>query len=151
MAAAPPQKPQPKSEQQVTKIGAMEELRYIQQLYQTQYMMVGQEVESRAAALRELEGARLTLENYDKVKGKKNVLPVGAGIFVNGAIGESSTVLMEIGAGYMLERTIDEAKAAVAKKLDKETEAIKHLQKSRRELEAALVEVSYRIESLSYG
>lgn len=149
MAAQQPPKA-PDKKPQVSKAEALDELRYLQQLYQTQYMMINQEAESRINVLRELEAARFTLENHDSVKGRKSMTPLGAGVFVNSTIGEGGTVVMDVGAGYMVERKVDEAKGAIAKKLDKDTENIKKLQKNKKDLESALVDIAYRIDALSY-
>ncbi len=147
--AASPKVPDRKGAPQ--KEATAEELRYIQQIYQNQYMLINQQIETSIAALRELEATRLTLENYDNIKGRKNLMPLGAGVFAAGSINDNGTVLADVGAGYMVERKVGEAKGAITTGMDKTTETIKKLQKNRKDIESALMDVSYKLDSLTYG
>jgi prefoldin alpha subunit len=128
----------------------LEEFRYLQQLYQNQYMSLAQELNGRMEMLKQLDTAQKTLEDIDSIKERDALVPVGYGTFAKGRILGSDTVMLSIGAGFMVEKSIAEAEAHIAKALDGETKYINKLNKSKRELESALTEISYKIEELSH-
>ena len=86
---------------------------------QTQYMQ---------AALTDYHKARLTIEQLHNADENSDILiPVGGGAFINGSIKNVSNVLVDIGAGLVAEKTIDDA----LKKID---ERIKSLQENQEKL-----------------
>jgi prefoldin alpha subunit len=86
---------------------------------QTQYMQ---------AALTDYHKARLTIEQLHNADENSDILiPVGGGAFINGSIKNVSNVLVDIGAGLVAEKTIDDA----LKKID---ERIKSLQENQERL-----------------
>ena len=87
--------------------------------YQTQFMQ---------AALADYYKAKITIEQLHKADENSEILiPVGGGTFINGSIKEVSKVLVDIGAGLVTEKTIDDA----LKKID---ERIKNLQGKQEKL-----------------
>ena len=86
---------------------------------QTQYML---------AALTDYHKAKLTIEQLHNTDENSDILiPVGGGAFINGSIKNVSNVLVDIGAGLVAEKTIDDA----LKKID---ERIKSLQENQERL-----------------
>ena len=86
---------------------------------QTQYMQ---------AALTDYHKAKLTIEQLHNADENSDILiPVGGGAFINGSIKNVSNVLVDIGAGLVAEKTIDDA----LKKID---ERIKSLQENQERL-----------------
>ncbi len=127
-----------------------DELKYMQHLYQNQYVLITQELNSRIQALGEITNSQATLERIDMVKKKKALVPIGAETYLDGTISDSEAVVVGVGAGYLVEKDVAGAKAHIAKAIEKETQYINKLMKSKKELEAALMEVSYKLEELAH-
>ncbi len=131
-------------------VSSLEEFRYLQQIYQNQYMMLAEQITGHTDRLREFEATRLSLENIDSLKERGALIPMGSNTFVNGRIADEDTVLVGIGAGYFAEKNIDKAKGYISSMITKEEESIKKLATNKKELEKALIEISYKIEELSH-
>ncbi|MGI0100203.1 MAG: prefoldin subunit alpha [Candidatus Micrarchaeaceae archaeon] len=126
---------------------ALEELRYLQQLYQNQYALLGNSINAELGELQELNSAQRTLEGAGMLEGKDVLNPIGGGIYFQGRISDPKNVLVGVGAGYVVEMEVDPAKTYVAELIKKRTDGLNRLTKNRKELEAALVDISYNIES----
>ncbi|MFI5412511.1 MAG: prefoldin subunit alpha [Candidatus Micrarchaeales archaeon] len=129
---------------------SLEEFRYMQQIYQNQYMALAQEINSRVEALRELDNAQKSIEDLDILKERKTLIPIGADTFIAGRITDENTVVLGIGAGYFVEKNIDHAKGYISKAIEKETQSINKLNKNKKEVESALMEIAYKVEELSH-
>ncbi len=127
----------------------LEEFRYLQQIYQNQYGLVSQELNNRTENMRELDAAQKALENIDTIKDKSTMIPVGANTFALGKITDNKSVVVGIGAGYMVEKNIEEAKNYIAKALEQETKYINQLNKNKKDVEAALMEIAFKVDELS--
>ena len=128
----------------------IEELRYFQQLYQNQYMEVAREISDAISLLQTIETVQHTLENTEEIGDKNAMIPVGPSTYFSGKITDAKTVVMGVGAGYLIEKDINSAKAYMSKMMEKETQHIGRLNKSKKELEGALMEISYKVEELSH-
>ena len=73
-------------------------------------------------------------------------MPIGYDMYLNSQVAKSDKVAVGVGAGYMVEKGVDEAKQYVAKALDMETKRLNELMRAKKEVEAALIEVSYKLE-----
>ena len=140
-AQAPPKQPQPQP--------SLQELQYVHQLYQSQYQLLNQEMNAKLDALRQISEAQRALENANEFKDKNTLIHVGAAVYMHGKMTAPEKILVAVGSGYLIEKDIDQAKAHIAKLLDKESKALDKMAKSKRELEAAIIEISYRMEELS--
>jgi prefoldin alpha subunit len=127
----------------------VEEFRYLQQIYQNQYLLINQEIGNRSENLRELDSAQKALENMDALKGKSTLIPMGASTFATGTITDGKSVVIGIGAGYMMEKNVDDAKNYISKAIEQETKFINQLNKNKKDVEAALMEIAYKINDLS--
>jgi prefoldin alpha subunit len=141
MAKEDPKIPQKLSEQ------GLDELRYIQQVYQNQYAMLGNSINIIIQELGQLNSAQKTLENMDLTEGKEVITNVGSDFYLFGKIPNSKTILVGVGAGYLVEKDIDSAKTYATEIIKKRTENLNALSKSRKEVESALIEISYRIDN----
>ncbi|MDE1870764.1 MAG: prefoldin subunit alpha [Candidatus Micrarchaeota archaeon] len=126
---------------------SMEELRYIQQVYQNQYAMINNSINMVLRELQELNSAQKTLENIGLVKGKDTLTGIGGDFYLVGKVEDQSKVLVGIGEGYVIEKDTDSAKTHAAELIKKRTEDLNRLTKNKKEVESALLEVSYRIEN----
>ncbi len=73
-------------------------------------------------ALREIATTIGTLENLKKEKGEQNSLvPLGSGVFTNAKISNLNKLLIEIGSGVIVEKTVDETIEIITIRRDKIT------------------------------
>ena len=107
-------------------------------------------------ALTELSVANMTLEGLEKEKQNSSLLvPVGGGSYVKAKLDNADTVIIGIGAGVATERTINEAKENIGKRIaDVEntmealqqqlTQVIQRIQEGREELQELTAKLSNR-------
>jgi len=92
------------------------------------------------SALTELSVANMTLEGMEKEKQNSSLLvPIGGGSYIKAKLESADTVIVGIGAGVATERTINEAKENVGKR-------IADVEKTRDALQQQLVQVIQRIQ-----
>lgn len=110
------------------------------------------------SALTELSISNMTLEGIEKEKQNSSLLvPIGGGSYIKAKLENADTVIVGIGAGVATERTINEAKENVRKRIaDVEktraalqqqlTQTIQRLQEGREELQEFTAKLSKRGE-----
>jgi len=92
------------------------------------------------SALTELNIANMTLEGIEKEKQNSSLLvPIGGGSYIKAKLESADTVIVGIGAGVATERTINEAKANIGKR-------IADVEKTRVALQQQLAQVIQRIQ-----
>lgn len=92
------------------------------------------------AALTELVVAGMTLEGLEKEKTDAPLfVPIGGGSYIEAKLGSEDKVVVSIGAGVAIERTLKEAKDTV-------TSRIAELEKTRTTLEQQLRQVIDKIQ-----
>ena len=122
-----------------------DELRYVQQVYQNQYAVATNSINMILQEMQELNSAQKTLENVDMLNDRDILTSIGADTFFFGKLKDTKSVLMAVGGGYLVEKEIDSAKERVAKLIQVRTDRLNRLMKSRKELESALIDISYRL------
>jgi prefoldin alpha subunit len=128
--------------------GSAEELRYMQQVYQNQYAITSNSINMMLQELQELNSTQKTFENADLLDGREALSSIGADCFLFSRVQNPKSVLMAVGGGYLVEKDMDSAKERMAKIIKKRSDDLNKLMKSRKELEAALIEISYRLDSV---
>jgi len=92
------------------------------------------------AALRELTYTRMTLEGVEKEQSDASVLvPIGGGSFVRAKLETTEKIIVGMGAGVSIEKTIVESKEIVRSRLSE-------MEKSRVEMQQQLVQILNRIQ-----
>lgn len=128
------------------KVNELEELRYMQQVYQNQYAVLNNSMSMQMQDVQMLGAVQRTLENSDTLKGKETLMHVGASVYMKAAVKDAGSAVVSIGGGYLVEKSVDEAKGYISAMMTKKTELVNSLAKSRKELQAALIEMSYKID-----
>lgn len=92
------------------------------------------------AALTELSFAKMTLEGVEKEKGEAPLfVPIGGGSYVQAKLASSDKIILGIGAGVSVEKTVAEAKETVGSRFA-------DFEKTRATLQQQLVQVVNRIQ-----
>jgi prefoldin alpha subunit len=125
----------------------LDELRYIQQVYQNQYTMMGNNINLLIQEVQQLNSAQKTIENLALVKGKEVITNIGSDFYLFGKVQNPDAILVGVGAGYLVEKDPQGAGEYVSDLLKKRSESLNAMTKSRKEIESALMEISYRLEN----
>lgn len=100
----------------------------ILEYYKEQLSAVDMQSQMMQAAIADYFKAKMTLEQLKKTGENQEVLiPLGGGTFINGSVKDSQKILVDIGAGLVTEKKIDDA-------IVKVEERIKNLQKNQEKL-----------------
>ncbi len=128
-----------------------EVLQYMQQLYQNQYALLMQEINSRMAAFNELGNCSAALASIEKLKGANTLLDIGAGTYLQATISGAGIVLVPVGAGYYVEMQPADAQLLTERASQKHRAVLERLEASRRQLEEMLVELSFKLGMFARG
>ena len=122
-----------KTEEEVRKLSM--EVRYFEQTAEVLQQRVGM----LNAALSDLSYASATLENIEKEKENAELLvPIGGGNYVSAKLATPDKVVVGMGSGVSMEKSLPEAKAVVKQRME-------DLQKTQASAEQQLVQISERI------
>jgi prefoldin alpha subunit len=111
------------------------QLRYFEQTAET----LQQRLSMLNAALSDLTYANMTLEGIEKEKENAEMLvPIGGGSYINVKLANSEKVIVGMGAGVSIEKTLPEAKSIVK-------ERIEELQKTQVSAQQQLSQIAERI------
>lgn len=92
----------------------------ILEYYREQLNAVDMQNQLMQAALTDYYKAKMTIGQLKKTDQKPEVLiPIGGGTFINGSIQDSKKILVDIGAGYVTEKTLDDALLKVEERIKK--------------------------------
>ncbi|MGI0133434.1 MAG: prefoldin subunit alpha [Candidatus Micrarchaeaceae archaeon] len=128
----------------------LDQLRYMMQVYQNQYGMMSNSINMALNDLRELNNAQKTIESNDSVKGKLSFTDLGAGFYMKSRIDEEDSVIVGVGGNYFVEKDNTEAKQYVARQVGRKTDELNKMIKNKKELEGAMMELSYKIEHFGH-
>ncbi len=124
-------------------------LSYMQQLYQNQYNELASAINRNVQYLNELAALKKTLDESALVDGKEVLVDLGANAYLSSRVKKLESVLIDIGAGYIVEKSVEDAKLFVDSRTDRSTQSFNGLVKSRNELRDAILEVARRIDALN--
>ena len=111
------------------------QLRYFEQTAET----LQQRLSMVNAALSDLSYANITLEGIEKEKENAEMLvPIGGGSYINVKLANSEKIIVGMGAGVSIEKTLPEAKSIVK-------ERIEELQKTQVSAQQQLSQIAERI------
>ena len=122
-----------KTEEEVRKLSM--EVRYFEQTAEVLQQRVGM----LNAAVADLSYASTTLENIEKEKENAEMLvPIGGGNYISVKLANPDKVVVGMGSGVSMEKSLTEAKAVVKERME-------DLQKTQASAEQQLTQISERI------
>ena len=111
--------------------------------YKEQLNSLDMQVQYLQAALADYHKAKLTVDQLNTSADKSEILiPIGGEAFLNGILSDNSKVLVDIGAGLVIEKTVEGA----SKKID---ERIKNLQENQEKIVAMAQRIEMEAAELS--
>jgi prefoldin alpha subunit len=92
--------------------------------YKQQLESIDMQLQYLQAAITDYQRAKVTVEQLHAVDDNSDILiPVGGGAFVNGTLKNASNVLLGVGAGLVMEKTVDETIAKLDERIHKVQES----------------------------
>ena len=111
--------------------------------YKEQLSALDMQAQYLQAAIADYYKAKMTVENLKKQqKGAEILVPVGLGVFVTASTKDTSKILVDIGAGFVVEKNADNA----MKKIDSRIES---LQKNQEKLFTVAQQVQTDAQTLA--
>jgi prefoldin alpha subunit len=123
------------------------QLRYLQELYMERYETISHEIKRRMEYMQELNNVSATLDGTDSISGRRVLYPIGADFYIGATAEKEQKCIVGVGAGYLLEKGVDEAKEFAARLLKSGEESLSELMKEKEVIENAMLEISYKIGS----
>ncbi len=127
---------------------ALEQLRYLQEVYAREYQTLLNEISNYLLVSNSFERNREILNNADKFKNSSILLNIEAGTFVKVNANDFKSVLVQVGAGYLVEKNVEEAKEFVGKNSERLQANLKQLGVQKQKVEKELLDLSYKIEGM---
>jgi len=111
----------------------------------TQVEVLRRQIEAVRSAIAEIQVVEETLSNIKGVEeGKPVLIPVGASCYVRGMITDKDKVIMGVGAGILVEKTVDDALKVLEERRKRLEEEFVRLNANLREVILKIEEVRKR-------
>lgn len=119
------------------------------ELLQNQATVHNQNLELLTVSLAEM---RQTVETLEQIKnteeGREILMPLGTGSFIKSTLKQNDRVIIGIGAGFSIEKEIDEAKAIVDKRIQEMESAVQQTRERVAEISGRLEDATPRWQKL---
>lgn len=127
---------------------AINQLRYLQNMYSQQYEVLDNQISTYSGSIDAILKGVEALEKVTKSEKSKTLINTGPGVYMEGEITNTKTTLTYIGAGYLIEKTITEAKEFIETNKKKQEDVLKKLISEKGKLQNELLDIMYKLESL---
>ncbi len=133
----------------IEKSNSTDQLEYLYSIYETQYNNTTQNINNHAKVLNELINSSLILGKEEDIKNGSLVINLGNSIYANAKIENTGTMLVNIGLNYIAEKSIEDAKKFIDKKIKAYEKEIEFLNKGRSEIRDILFKITYKLSELN--
>ncbi len=127
---------------------SLEEVRYMAQLYNDRYTALNTEIKELVADIGSLSNSKKTLTEFDSIKGKRILTPISNIMQIFSTAEASNKVLVNVGGGYVLEKSIAEAQQFLDKVLDEKNKQLAEMSKEKDAVENVLLRLSYTLSGV---
>ena len=127
---------------------AVQNLQYMQQVYQNQYTPISREINAVMDYINELNAAKTSLEKFDRIKDSNMLSPIGSSVFISARAASEPKALVGVGGGYLIEKEIAKAVEYLSSRIDMHTKNMQELMKARGKAEDAMFEISARLDKI---
>ncbi len=127
---------------------AVQNLQYMQQVYQNQYTTISREINAVMDYINELNAAKTSMEKFDRIKNSNILSPIGSSIFISAKATEEAKVLVGVGGGYLIEKEIAKAIEYLSSRIEMHTKNMQELMKARSKAEDAMFEISTKLDKI---
>ena len=127
---------------------AVQNLQYMQQVYQNQYTTISREINAVMDYINELNAAKTSMEKFERIKNSNILSPIGSSIFISAKAAEEPRVLVGVGSGYLVEKEIAKAIDYLLSRIEMHTKNMQELMKARGKAEDAMFEISTKLDKI---
>ena len=131
-----------------TEENAYAQLRYMQNMYSQQYQLLEEQMATYSLSLDSLRKGVQFLAAAKPSSKSKTLLNIGGGAYVEASLPEIKSILVYVGSGYLMEKSVTESKEFVEGNLKKQEEILSKLDAQRKKLQGELINISYKLESM---
>jgi prefoldin alpha subunit len=101
------------------------------------------------STLADYQRTKITVEQLNVVDENSEILiPVGAGTFVNGSLKNTSNVLIGVGAGIVIEKTVDEAVIKLEERIKRIQENLEKMVSLGQKIQSDAEELSHKTQQM---
>ncbi|WP_297436313.1 prefoldin subunit alpha [Thermococcus sp.] len=128
----------------------LERLAYEYQLLRAQTQLLAQNLDLLTMGRNEFQAVKETLEGLKKTEDERPevLVPIGAGSFLRGVLIDKNNAIVSVGAGYAIEKNLDDAVTYLDARIKEYDEAIAKTQEALRKLEGQLGELAQKAQEL---
>jgi prefoldin alpha subunit len=117
-------------------------------IYKSQSEMLQQQVEAVQGSIAEIEILESTLKDVKDKNSLETLVPVGAGSFMNAEIKKTDEIIMSVGAGVAISKTVDEAKETMASQKEELKESLDKMLNNLQKISQIVAQLSPQAEAL---
>ena len=131
----------------------LERLAYEYQLLQAQAQLLAQNLDLLTMGRNEFQAVKETIEGLKKTEDERPeiLVPIGAGSFLRGTLIDKNNAIVSVGAGYAIEKSLDDAVEYLEARIREYDGAIAKTQEGLKSLEGRLQELAQRAQQLQRG
>ena len=127
---------------------AISQLRYLQNIYSQQYELLESQISTYIISIDAILKGLDVLNNTAMISGSQILVNTGPGIYVEGKIGSTKNMLVYVGAGYIVEKSAEEAKIFIESNKQKQEEVLKKMTAEKSKIQSELLDILYKLEAL---
>ncbi len=117
--------------------------------YKQQLESIDIQLQYLQSTLADYQRAKITVEQLNTVDDNSEILiPVGAGTFVNGSLKNTSNVLIGVGAGIVIEKTVDEAVIKLEERIKRIQENLEKMVSLGQKIQSDAEELSRKTQQM---
>ena len=117
--------------------------------YKQQLESIDIQLQYLQSTLADYQRAKITVGQLNAVDDNSELLiPVGAGTFVNGSLKNTSNVLIGVGAGIVIEKTVDEAVIKLEERIKRIQENLEKMVSLGQKIQSDAEELSHKTQQM---
>ena len=117
-------------------------------VYENQSKMLQQQIEAIQASLLEVDALESTLEDLKDKKSVETLVPVGAGSFMNAEINNTDEVIMSVGAGVAITKSVEDAKETLSSQKEELNDSLDKMLTNLQNISQIVAQLSPQAEEL---
>lgn len=126
----------------------MAQLQYLQQIYSQQYQALEDNIATYTIAQSSLQRNVELLDKADLLKGSDMLMDGEGGTYIDAKLGNMERVLVYVGAGYIVEKPVAQAKTFLKENEAKGEQLLKRLVADKQKVESELIDIAYKMNAL---
>ncbi|MDE1850630.1 MAG: prefoldin subunit alpha [Candidatus Micrarchaeota archaeon] len=125
-----------------------EQLKYLYDAYTREYEAVVGEISNYMMAASAFDRNLQVFDNIDKLQNANMLVGLEGGTYLQTSTKEVKSVITSVGAGYLVEKKVEDAKQMVSANHEKLQKNMKQLIEQRQKLEKEIMDITSKINSL---